>query len=182
MCSDDHVPGFYRPTMECAAGYRADRWLRGRRPASTGEPTGVAPNGSAGCGRAGRAGCVQRRAVAPSSPWPSLATGSRTRSGAAGGQRQPEMPVAAWRRDASAGRALQVAPAGSGRARARPRWCRAPRRSPRRGCRARPGRRRTSTITACSSLRSMTSRPAAVDIEHRQRRVGHVAGDLAVAP
>ena len=34
-------------------------------------------------------------------------------------------------------------PAGSGTARARPRSCRAPRRSPRRGCRRRPGRRRT---------------------------------------
>ncbi len=66
-------------------------------------------------------------------------------------------------------------PAGSGRARARPRSCRAPRRSRRRGCRRPPARRANFCSTVASSLRSITSSPERVDVEHRQCGVGDLA-------
>ena len=87
--------------------------------------------------------------VRPSAPWGSpvgahgaqsfAGTGPRRRASAATGR------SADTRAPSRRGRATCAAgsPAGSGTARARPRSCRAPRRSPRRGCRCRRGRRRT---------------------------------------
>ena len=69
--------------------------------------------------------------------------------------------TARWR----CGRATSAAgiPAGSGTARARPRSCRAPRRSPRRGCRRRPGRRANFSSTRVQEL-------AVHHVESRARR------------
>ena len=121
------------------------------------------------------------------------APGRCERSGRLG--RQPEQVAAVARRRRHArggdrppasrcGRAACAAgsPAGSGRARSRPRSCRAPRRSPRRRCRGPTGPPSKRWIDGLEQLAVHHVEAVRVDVEHRQRLVGERLGDAAARP